>query len=226
MERRSFLKNLFGIGLGVTFLPASTIVEQLSPVEVEAPAAISSIAACQKMSSPFTIRVINKTYKDIYNTEVFGAVKYLSSEKFADKSKIQVSEAEIMSTSDMSYRDMMQFFMMNPVHIGQTYVHTRNQRGTNAITIKSFDNSGYCVQMPLMPHANPYDTADDIGVYENAFVIDGYTSIIIPVLQPRGDMTIRLYPSNNLNPARSIGCGMVSRNYRDSNIIVAPDCRK
>ena len=196
MERRNFLKNIFGLAISLS--PAATIIEKLlTPIPaIESAPVIKSVG--NLVSKPFLIQINNPTSFPIYNFDTFGSFKYLGSNNFSSDGKLTINEGEIKSNSDVSYQEMLYSLMSNPQCFERVYLCSDNSKQiSEGFIISTQDANGNICMMPVKALVSPYGHVSKIVDMNLFFMIDGFTTMQIPVVHPNTEMKIYLYPAAN-----------------------------
>lgn len=174
-----------------------------------------------KKSQPYAITVSSASGAAVQNFDVLGASQYLNNAGFDANGNLVIGSVTISSAiPGVTYRDFLYQSMTQPFTTGLTYLQsaTANQV-TQVVTITTKDSNGTQVSVPIVPIIDPYQNQENIAVVEQEYRIDGFTKLTFGSILANAVLTVRFYPSDNLNPARALSGQPTSRAFGNPNII-------
>lgn len=183
-----------------------------------APAAPS---APVKRSQPYAITISSASGAAVSNFDVLGAYQYINNSGFTAGGDLVIGSITISSAiPNVTYQELLYQSMNNPFTVGLTYLScsTANQV-QEVFSIQTKDANGTVVTIPIVPNVDPYQFQEGINAVNQEYRIDGYTKLTFANILPNAVLTIRWFPSDNLNPARALGGMDVGRSYGNPGVI-------
>lgn len=130
--------------------------------------------------------------------------------------------------SNVNYQQFLFQSMNNPFSVGLTYIQATSSSGSGnlsqvvtPITLTTQDANGNQAQKILTPTVDPYQQQTNVIALRQAFRMDGFTKLTIPVIYAYTTITLRFYPSDTLNLARGLAGKPVTQGYGNPGIIKA-----
>lgn len=184
-----------------------------------APAAPASPA---KKSQPYAVVISSASGANVQNFDVLGAYQYINNSGFTAGGDLVIGSVTISSAiPGVTYRELLYQSMNNPFTVGLTYLScpATTAQVNEVFTIETKDANGTVVQIPIVPSVDPYQYQSGINVVEQEYRIDGYTKLIFANILASAILTIRFFPSDNINPARALAGGAVGKAFGNPGII-------
>lgn len=145
---------------------------------------------------PYIVSVENTTTKAVHNVELFGSYDMLTRDVF-DKYGYYVSRGIKISSNvpDISYKDILHAFAFMKFKVGLTYIMTVNQKQIfYPLKVVKKMISGDLSEKILIVSKDPYQQQMNIVAVKSDYEIDGFTSIIIPTIEPKTSANYYFYP--------------------------------
>lgn len=184
-----------------------------------APAGASNSA---KKSQPYAVVVTSTSGANVQNFDVLGAYQYITDAGMTAGGDLVIGSITISSAiPGVTYRELLYQSMNNPFTVGLTYLScaATPAQVNEVFTIQTKDANGTSVNIPIVPSVDPYQFQSGINVVEQEYRIDGYTKLIFSNILANAILTIRFFPSDNINPARALAGGAVGKAYGNPGII-------
>lgn len=175
-----------------------------------------------KKSMPYAVVVTSESVDDVANFDVLGSYQYINNAGFTASGDLVIGSITITSAiPGVNYRQLLYQAQNNPFTVGQTYLSCSNVAAqvNETFTITTQDANGTLVSIPIVPAIDPYQQIATINVVEQEYRIDGFTKLTFRNILAGATLTIRWYPSDNLNPARALSGQAASRQYGNPGII-------
>jgi len=210
--------NLNFVDANVNFVGQPNLYATGSTAPAAAPAAASTSA---KKSQPYAVTVSSASGADVANFDVLGAFQYLNNSGFTAGGDLVIGSITIKSAiPGVSYRDLLYQSMNNPFTVGLTYLSCSTAGQIDQVfTIQTKDANGTTVQIPVVPSVDPYQNQANINVVNTQYRIDGFTKLTFASILANAVLTIRFFPSDNINSARALAGASVGQSYSDPGII-------
>lgn len=148
---------------------------------------------------PYVIVVENNGVKDLCNVELFGAYNNLVKNVF-DKNGSYVNRSLKISSSlpDITYKDILHSFTQIKFKTGLTYIQSSNQKQTlHPFKIIQKNISGDLSENISTLAKDPHQYQEGIIALKKEYEINGFTTLIIPVLKAKTSVTYHFYPIFN-----------------------------
>lgn len=175
-----------------------------------------------KKSQPYAVTVTSTSGADVANFDVLGAFQYLNNAGFNAAGSLVIGSVTVASAiPGVSYRDLLYQSMNNPFTVGLTYIQCAGTPAqvNEVFTIETKDANGTSVSIPIVPSVDPYQFQNGINVVEQEYRIDGFTKITFARILANAVLTIRFFPSDNINPARALAGAGVGKSFGNPGII-------
>jgi hypothetical protein len=175
-----------------------------------------------KKSQPYAVTVSSASGANVQNFDVLGAYQYLNNSGFTAGGDLVVGSITIKSAiPGVSYRDLLYQSMNNPFTVGLTYLQcaATPAQVNEVFTIDTRDANGTVVQIPIVPSVDPYQFQAGINVVEQEYRVDGHTKLTFANILANAVLTIRFFPSDNINPARALAGAAASKGFGNPGII-------
>lgn len=190
----------------------------------QAPAPVAAPAAPVKKSQPYIFTVSSASGSAVTSFNVLGYSLYYNtpSATFDASGNLVVGSITISSgVPNSTYRDLLQQTSDNPFTCGMVYIiaTTPVTQAQETFTINTFDANGNLVSIPIIPTIDPYQQQNNMTVTEQEFRVDAKTYLTFSTIAANAVFTVRMYPSDNLNPARQLANMGSIRQYGNPQVI-------
>lgn len=175
-----------------------------------------------KKSMPYAVTVTSVSGSAVADFDVLGSYEYINNAGFTAGGDLVIGSITISSAiPGVTYRDLLYQAQNNPFTVGQTYLSCSNAAAQvqNPFTIVTKDANGTTVTIPIVPAVDPYQQISTILVVEQEYRIDGFTKLRFSQIEANAVLTIRWYPSDNINPARALSGQAAGRAFGNPGII-------
>ena len=145
---------------------------------------------------PYIVCVENVTTKAVHNVELFGSYNMLTRDVF-DKYGYYVSRGIKISSNvpNVTYKDILHAFAFMKFKVGLTYIMTVNQKQIfYPLKVVKKMISGDLSEKILIVSKDPYQQQMNIVAVKSDYEIDGFTSVVIPTIEPKTSATYYFYP--------------------------------
>lgn len=177
--------------------------------------------ASVKKSMPYAVTVTSVSASAVSDFDVLGSYEYINNAGFTAGGDLVIGSITISSAiPGVTYRELLYQAQNNPFTVGQTYLSCATAgQVTTVFTVKTKDANGTQVNIPIVPVIDPYQQQSTTLVVDQEYRIDGYTKLTFSTILANAALTIRWYPSDNINPARALSGSPTGRAFGDPNII-------
>lgn len=175
-----------------------------------------------KKSQPYAIIVSSASGAAVQNFDVLGAYEYINDAGFNAAGSLVVGSITISSAiPGVNYRQLLYQSMNNPFTVGLTYLSCASPvaQVNEIFTITTQDANGMLLSIPIVPSVDPYQQQDGINVVNQEYRIDGFTKLTFANILANAVLTIRLFPADNLNPARVLSGAAATKAYGNPGVI-------
>jgi hypothetical protein len=175
-----------------------------------------------KKSQPYAILVSSASGAAVQNFDVLGAFEYINNSGFNSAGSLVVGSITISSAiPGVSYRELLYQSMNNPFTVGLTYLSCSSPvaQVNEIFTITTKDANGTSLSIPIVPSIDPYQQQQGINVVQQEYRIDGFTKLTFANILANAVLTIRLFPADNLNPARALSGAATTKSYGNPGVI-------
>lgn len=179
-------------------------------------------AAPAKRSQPYAITISSASGAAVTDFDVLGAYQYINNSGFTAAGSLVIGSVTIFSAiPNVTYQELLYQSMNNPFTVGLTYLSCSSPvaQVQEVFSIQTKDANGTVVTIPIVPNVDPYQFQNGINAVNQEYRIDGYTKLTFANILPLAVLTIRWFPSDNLNPARALGGQDVARQYGNPGVI-------
>lgn len=181
----------------------------------------SPMGASAPTSQPYIISITN-TGSAVPNFDVLGSFEKLGSATFANGNLVSGNVTISSGVPSINYQQMLYQFQVTPFSIGLTYIQSTNaSQLLEVISVNTRDSNGNLAQKPLIPIIDPYQQQTTVLAMRQAYRIDGFTKLIISNVLASATVKLYLYPSDNINIARSLAGRSASREFASPGIVKA-----
>jgi hypothetical protein len=145
---------------------------------------------------PYIVCVENNTSKAIHNVELFGSYDTMTRDVF-DKNGYYISRGIKISSQipNVTYKDILHAFAFMKFKVGLTYIMTVNQKQIfYPLKVVKKMISGDLSEKILIVSKDPYQQQMNIVAVKSDYEIDGFTSVVIPTIEPKTKAIYYFYP--------------------------------
>lgn len=175
-----------------------------------------------KKSQPYAITVSSASGAAHADFDVLGAYQYINNSGFTAAGSLVVGSVTISSAiPNVSYRELLYQTMNNPFTVGMTYLSCSSPvaQVDEIFTITTKDANGTLLSIPIVPSTDPYQNISGINVVNQEFRIDGYTKLTFARILAGAVLIVRLFPADNINPARALSGASTTKSYGNPGVI-------
>jgi hypothetical protein len=145
---------------------------------------------------PYIVCVENVSAKAVHNVELFGSYNMLTRDVF-DKYGYYISRGIKISSQipNVTYKDILHAFAFMKFKVGLTYIMTVNQKQIfYPLKVVKKMISGDLSEKVLIVSKDPYQQQMNIVAVKSDYEIDGFTSVVIPTIEPKTKAVYYFYP--------------------------------
>lgn len=166
-------------------------------------------------SIPFVINVQNTTTTDVSNVTILGSNGNLfGATNFGNSAAIVIT----MNNGSVTYTEFLEGIKSQPFNVGLMYLQSSNSsQPFQSLTISYKEMNGRLVQQPVMPALDPMQNQNGVTIVRYNFPVNSFTSISTTILGS-ATLTLRLYPSEQLDIARTLAGQSVAKGYVRPNL--------
>jgi hypothetical protein len=165
-------------------------------------------------SLPFVINIANSTTVDVASVVILSANLGGTAPNFNNDVAITIT----MDNGDVTYAEFLQDIKSSPFKVGMMYLQSANtSQPFKALTITHRESNGRKVTLPVNPALDPMQQQSTVSIVKAQFPVNAYTSITTTILAS-ATLIMRLYPSEQLDIARTLSGQTVSKDYSRPNL--------
>lgn len=166
-------------------------------------------------SLPFIINVANSTTTDVTGVKILGANSNLyNATNFGNDAAITIT----MDNDDVTYTEFLESIKSEPFKVGLMYLQSANtSQPYKQFTIAYREPNGRKVTLPVTPALDPMQQQSSVVIVRHQFPVNAFTQITTTILAS-ATLTMRLYPSQQLDIARSLAGQSVAKGYSRPNL--------
>lgn len=166
-------------------------------------------------SLPFTINIANSTTDDVTGVTILNANGALfGATNFGNDAAITIT----MDSDDVTYTEFLQSIFSEPFKVGQMYLQSSNaNQPFKRFTITYKESTGRVVKTPITPALDPMQNQNGVVIVRHKFPVNAWTSITTTILAS-ATLTMRLYPSIQLDISRTLSGQSVEKGYSRPNL--------
>lgn len=175
-----------------------------------------------KKSQPYALTISSASGANVANFDILGAYQYLQNAGFDANGNLVIGSITISSAiPGVTYREFLYQSMNNPFTVGMTYLSCSSPvaQVNEVFTINTKDANGTSLSIPIVPAIDPYQQQQGINIVNQEYRLDGYTKLTFANILAGAVLTVRLYPSDNINPARALSGANTTAQYANPGII-------
>ena len=177
--------------------------------------ASEGIGAEAKASLPFIINISNSTTNDVSNVVFLGSNSNLfGASNFGNVAAITI----LMDNGTITYAEFLQSIKSEPFKVGLMYLQSANaSQPFKQLVIAYREPNGREVTMPVSPALDPMQQQGGVTIVRHKFPVNAFTKITTTILAS-ATLTVRLYPSEQLDVSRGLTGRSVGKAYSRPNL--------
>lgn len=166
-------------------------------------------------SLPFIINIANSTTNDVTGVQILGANSSLfGATNFGNNAAITIT----MDNGDVTYTEFLESIKSEPFKVGLMYLQSSNtSQPFKQLTITYREPNGRKVTLPVTPALDPMQQQSGVTIVRHQFPVNAFTTITTTILAS-ATLTMRLYPSQQLDIARTLAGQSVAKGYAKPNL--------
>jgi hypothetical protein len=143
----------------------------------------------------YIISVENLTTKAVHNVELFGSYNFLSTNLFDKDYNLLNRGVKIKShIPNVDYKEILYGLSMNNFKVGLTYILTTNQKQIfHPLKVVNKMICGNLSEKTLIVSKDPHQQQCNILCVQSNYEIDGLTTVVIPILEPKTTVNYYFY---------------------------------
>jgi len=175
----------------------------------------ADVSSTALASLPFVINVANSTTTDVTSVNILGSnASLFGATNFGNPAAITIT----MDNGSITYTEFLQSIISEPFKVGLMYLQSSNtNQPYKQLLITYKESSGRLVQTPITPALDPMQQQTGVTIIRHQFPVNAYTSISTTILAS-ATLTLRLYPSVQLDIARTLAGQSVGKGYSKPNL--------
>jgi hypothetical protein len=177
--------------------------------------ASAGVGAEAKASLPFIINIANSTTDDVANVVFLGANSNLfNATNFGNPAAITIT----MDNGTVTYTEFLESIKSEPFKVGLMYLQSANtSQPFKQLVIAYREPNGREVTMPVSPALDPMQQQGGVTIVRHKFPVNAFTKITTTILAS-ATLTVRLYPSEQLDVSRGLSGRPVGKPYSKPNL--------
>lgn len=177
--------------------------------------ASEGIGAEAKASLPFIINIANSTTDDVSGVVFLGSNSNLfGASNFGNVAAITIT----MDNGNVTYTEFLESIKSEPFKVGLMYLQSANaSQPFKQLVIAYREPNGREVTMPVSPALDPMQQQGGVTIVRHKFPVNAFTKITTTILAS-ATLTVRLYPSEQLDVSRGLSGRSVGKNYTKPNL--------
>jgi hypothetical protein len=166
-------------------------------------------------SLPFVINIANSTTNDVSSVTILGSNGALfGATNYGNNAAITIT----MDNGDVTYTEFLESIKSEPFKVGMMYLQSSNtSQPFKQLTITYKETNGRKVTLPISPALDPMQQQSGVTIVRHQFPVNAFTSISTTILAS-ATLTMRLYPSQVLDIARSLSGQSVAKGFSRPNL--------
>lgn len=166
-------------------------------------------------SLPFVINIANSTTNDVTGVTILGSNGALfGATNYGNNAAITIT----MDNGDVTYTEFLESIKSEPFKVGMMYLQSSNtSQPFKQLTITYKETNGRKVTLPISPALDPMQQQSGVTIVRHQFPVNAFTSISTTILAS-ATLTMRLYPSQVLDIARSLSGQSVAKGFSRPNL--------
>jgi len=167
-----------------------------------------------KASLPYILNISNSTTDDVSSVVFLGTNGNLLASNFGNPAAITIT----MDNGTVTYTEFLQSITNQPFKVGLMYLQSANtSQPFRQLVITYKEPNGRQVTLPVSPALDPMQQQGGVTIVRHKFPVNAFTSITTTILAS-ATLTVRFYPSEELDIARGLAGKSVGKNYTKPNL--------
>ena len=168
-----------------------------------------------KASLPFIVNIQNTTTDDVSNVVFLGANSNLfGATNFGNPAAIVIT----MDNGDVTYTEFLESIKSEPFKVGLMYLQSANtSQPFKQLVIEYREPNGRKVTLPVTPALDPMQQQGGVTIVRHKFPVNAFTKITTTILAS-ATLSVRLYPSEQLDVSRGLVGRSVGKSYSKPNL--------
>jgi hypothetical protein len=177
--------------------------------------ATAGAGADAKASLPFIINIANSTTDDVSDVVFLGAnANLFGATNFGNPAAITIT----MDNGTVSYTEFLESVKSEPFKVGLMYLQSANtSQPFKQLTINYKEPNGRETTLPVSPALDPMQQQGGVTIVRHKFPVNAFTKLTTTILAS-ATLTVRLYPSEQLDIARGLSGRSVGKAYARPNL--------
>lgn len=176
-------------------------------------------------SQPYIINITSTSAAAVTDFEILGSNSFLyanSTGTWTAGSLVVGSITISSGTPGVTYQQLLSQIQQQPFLCAATYYAsaTTNQV-QQTIQVKVKDANGNEQKSPMVPSLSPYQFQSGVIIMENAYTVNGNTSLVIASVLANSTITLKLYPAGKIDLTTGLAGNPVSQDYSAPAIVKA-----
>lgn len=172
-------------------------------------------AANAKSSLPFIINVANSTTDDVSSVVILGSnANLFGATNFGNAAAITIT----MDNGDVTYTEFLESIKSEPFKVGLMYLQSSNtSQPFKQLDINYREPNGRSVTLPVSPALDPMQNQAGVTIVRHQYPVNAFTKITTTILAS-ATLTLRLYPSEQIDVSRGLVGRDVAKGYTRPNL--------
>jgi|GEM_PF-2718958 len=168
-----------------------------------------------RASLPFIINIANTTAADVAAVNILGSNSNLfGATNFGNPAAIVIT----MDNGTVTYTEFLESVKSEPFKVGMMYLQSANTaQPFKQITVEYREPNGRQVTLPVSPALDPMQQQSSVTIVRYSFPVNGFTKLQTDILAS-ATLTLRLYPSEQLDISRGLVGRGVAKDYAQPNL--------
>lgn len=177
--------------------------------------ASQGVGAEAKASLPFIINISNSTTDDVAGVVFLGANSNLfNATNFGNPAAITIT----MDNGNVTYTEFLESIKSQAFKVGLMYLQSENNSQPFKQLVLSYrEPNGREVTLPVTPALDPMQQQGGVTIVRHKFPVNAFTKITTTILAS-ASLSVRLYPSEQLDVSRGLVGRSVGKNFSKPNL--------
>lgn len=168
-----------------------------------------------RSSLPYIISISNSTTSDVSSVVILNANNPGTSPNFNNNAAITIT----YSSGSITYAEFLKNIQSEPFTVGMINLYSSNaSQILQNFTITNKEVNGIVNTIPVTPILDPYQNITTTLNIEVPFVVNSFTSITFATILGSASLTVKLYPKNQTNLARTLEGRQAVKGYAKPGI--------
>ncbi len=175
-----------------------------------------------KKSQPYVVNITSTSGANVTDFDILGTSEYVNNAGFTAAGSLVIGSITISSgIPGVNYREFLYQCQNNPFTVGQTYIRCDNAAAQvqEPFSVITKDSNGTALTIPMVPNLDPYQQIQSVMVVDQQYRVDGFTKLRFSTILANAVISVRLFPADNINPARALAGQPTGRAFGNPGII-------